>query len=65
MTESDETRAPSVGQTGGLPGANADPRASELPDDQAKDTIAMADVSTPDVGTGDPDGPRDETEEVR
>ena len=38
------TTASGPGQTGGLPGSNADPRTSELPDDQAKDTVATGDV---------------------
>ncbi len=46
MTDN-QTQATSVGQTGGLPGANADPRAAELPDDQTADTVAMADVAQP------------------
>jgi len=31
--------ATSVGQTGGLPGANAAPAASETPEDERKDTV--------------------------
>lgn len=41
----DQPRATSVGATGGLPGDNADPRASELAPDEAADTIAMSDVA--------------------
>ncbi len=65
MSEND-TRATSVGQTGGLPGANADPRAAELPDDVADDTIMMADVAPPDAGgaPGRDDEPED-TEDLR
>lgn len=46
MSESDE-RATGLGQTGGLPGANADDRASELTDDEAADTVGAADVAPP------------------
>ena len=37
--------APSVGQTGGLPGANASPRASELSEDEKADTVSMTGTS--------------------
>lgn len=53
MTDTNET-APSLGQTGGLPGANAVPRASELTDDIAKDTVAAVGPATP-TGVENPD----------
>ncbi len=49
MTQSDET-APTLGQTGGLPGSNAVPAASELTDDEAKDTVAAGEPGAPDEG---------------
>ena len=60
---SDSEHASSVGQTGGLPGANADPRTALVPEEDLKDTVAMADVAGADAGTdeaagiGDPDEP--------
>lgn len=36
-----------VGATGGLPGANADPRAAELPDTETRDTVAGGETATP------------------
>ena len=41
----EEERAHSVGQTGGLPGANADPRASDVASDELATTVARGDVS--------------------
>ncbi len=39
-------RATSLGATGGLPGANAVPEASELTADELDDTVATGDVAT-------------------
>jgi hypothetical protein len=39
-----EERAHSVGATGGLPGANADPRASELAPSEIESTVAAGDM---------------------
>jgi len=44
-------RATSVGQTGGLPGANADPRTAEMDDLELQDTVA-GDGSDDDVPDG-------------
>ncbi len=44
MTDN-STHAPSIGQTGGLPGANADPRTAELSDAEIAESVGMADVS--------------------
>lgn len=44
MTETPR-QATSIGQTGGLPGDNADPRASIVSAEEMADTVAMADVS--------------------
>lgn len=52
MTDNDT--APTLGQTGGLPGANAVPAASELTDDIARDTIAAVGPATP-TGVENPD----------
>lgn len=41
----DEERAHSVGATGGLPGANADPRASLVAEDELASTVSRGDVS--------------------
>jgi hypothetical protein len=46
MTEQTPTQS-GVGKTGGLPGQNADPRMSELSDDERDETVAMADVARP------------------
>lgn len=40
-----------VGKTGGLPGANADPRTAEITDDERDETVAMSDVAPPDDAT--------------
>lgn len=54
----DHERATSVGQTGGLPGANADPAASELTGDEVAITMPPAgttsstDVDSHDDGRG-------------
>jgi hypothetical protein len=60
----EEERAHSVGQTGGLPGANADPRAAEVQTDELATTVARGDVSdglegieARDVAPDDPDQP--------
>ena len=37
-------RAQSVGATGGLPGANADPRTAELAPDEIESTVAAGDM---------------------
>ena len=37
-------RASSVGATGGLPGANADPRTAELPPEEIESTVAAGDM---------------------
>lgn len=52
MSDSDK-HATSVGQTGGLPGDNADPRAKQLTDDELADTVSMADVSSDDDAEDD------------
>lgn len=52
MTTSDE-RATSVGQTGGLPGDNADPRTEQISDDEMADTVSG--IGTAEVGEGDED----------
>ncbi len=44
----DRQRETSVGATAGLPGDNAAPQNSELPDDERDDTVAMGDVAPPD-----------------
>jgi hypothetical protein len=51
---SEPQRAPSVGATGGLPGANAAPAASEPTADELADTLSTGDASTTpvDPGTG-------------
>jgi len=55
MTETPR-QATSVGQTGGLPGANADPRASTMSAEELADTVAMADVSDDDRSDATDDG---------
>jgi hypothetical protein len=42
----DHERATSLGQTGGLPGANADPAASELTTDDLAATLPLANAPT-------------------
>jgi hypothetical protein len=51
---SEPERAPSVGATGGLPGANAAPAASEPTTDELADTLSTGDTATTpvDPGTG-------------
>jgi hypothetical protein len=50
---SEAQRAPSVGATGGLPGANAAPAASEPTNDELADTVGTGGATTPvDPGTG-------------
>ncbi|MFP5347159.1 MAG: hypothetical protein ACLGIA_09035 [Actinomycetes bacterium] len=44
-----------LGKTGGLPGANADPRASELTDQERESTVAGGDVS-PEARAAELDG---------
>lgn len=44
-----------VGATGGLPGANADPRASELTDDEQREALMGTEPATP-TGVEDVDG---------
>jgi hypothetical protein len=39
-----EERAHNVGATGGLPGANADPRTAELAPEEIESTVAAADL---------------------
>lgn len=48
MTETPPEGQPQqgTGKTAGLPGANADPRTSEAPEDQLRDTVAMGDVAS-------------------
>lgn len=45
-----------VGKTGGLPGANADPRAAEVTDDELGDTVSMGDVAPVPDSADDPQG---------
>ena len=45
MSEQPQT---GTGTTAGLPGANADPRASETTDDERDETVAAADAAPPD-----------------
>ncbi len=52
----DPQRAASLGATGGLPGANAVPEASELTARELADTVATGDVTTDPV---DPETGRD------
>src|SRR5919199_2308529 len=40
----DDQRAQSVGATGGLPGANADPRTAELAPEEIESTVAAGDM---------------------
>ncbi len=40
----DDERATSVGATGGLPGANANPRAAEMTPDEIESTVAAGDM---------------------
>jgi hypothetical protein len=51
----DDQRASGLGATGGLPGANADPRASEVTPDEIESTVAAGDMP----GDASPD-PADE-----
>jgi hypothetical protein len=53
MSENDE-RATSVGQTAGLPGANADPETEILTEDEQADTVSM--LGTADGGNSDEEG---------
>lgn len=52
MTESQPQHG--AGKTAGLPGDNADPRNSEIPDDQLRDTVSGAGVAP----LPDPDDPQ-------
>lgn len=47
--------ATSIGQTGGLPGANADPRAANIADDELATTTAMGDEAIDDEVQDDVD----------
>jgi len=40
----DDERATSVGATGGLPGANADPRTAEMAPEELESTVAAGDM---------------------
>ena len=40
----DDQRASGLGATGGLPGANADPRASEVTPEEIESTVAAGDM---------------------
>ena len=40
----DDERAHSVGATGGLPGANADPRTAEVAPEEIESTVAAGDM---------------------
>src|ERR687885_1653641 len=40
----DDQRAQSVGATGGLPGANADPRTAEMAPEEIESTVAAGDM---------------------
>lgn len=40
----DDQRAHSVGATGGLPGANADPRTAEMAPEEIESTVAAGDM---------------------
>jgi len=46
MSDTRPDRATSLGATGGLPGANAAPRAAELTGDELDGTVATGDVPT-------------------
>lgn len=48
---SENETAPTVGQTGGLPGANANPAASEITDDEAADTVNIGQTAPVDDDT--------------
>jgi hypothetical protein len=56
MTDPEQQHASTVGQTGGLPGANAAPGANEISDDERAATVATGDATdTSDrVETADP-----------
>ena len=63
-------RASSVGATGGLPGANADPRAAELAPNEIESTVAAGDMpgdAAPDPAAelGGTAGGADEGEDLR
>ncbi len=45
MSEQPQT---GTGKTAGLPGGNADPRTSQITDDERDETVAMGDVAPPD-----------------
>jgi hypothetical protein len=47
MGENEHVRAHSIGATGGLPGANADPRASRLTADELASTVSRGDPPDP------------------
>jgi len=48
MTETPQ-QATSPGETGGLPGANADPRTREVPEDETAPTVLGAGPATPEA----------------
>jgi len=55
MTTPDEGQPQQgTGKTGGLPGANADPRNSEVSDDQLRDTVGGGDVAPVPGSDNDP-----------
>lgn len=61
----EDERAHTLGATGGLPGANADPRAAEMTPDEIESTVAAGDA--PGTAAPDPadtyreDGPQADT----
>ncbi len=52
MTEQPQS---GTGKTAGLPGGNADPRTSDITDDERDETVATADVAPPDSDGQDAD----------
>lgn len=54
MTETPPQPQQGTGKTAGLPGENADPRNSEIPDDQLDSTVRMGDVAPAPDGQSEP-----------
>lgn len=59
MTE--QQRATSLGETGGLPGRNAVPEAAEVTADELKDTVATGDVAVVPDDAGGQESPDDDS----